>query len=81
MTLAQHLENASKNICEANGCTEEEHRCESYAYIRHDMVCIDICRSDFFTGCNVPYAAIPLPWSGSEEDLQEQVAEQCEDFS
>lgn len=79
--LARHLRRRSKEICALNGCTEDEHNCESYAYVRHDMKLLDICISDYFQGCSAPHAAISLPFDGSAEDLLNDVQEQCADLS
>lgn len=80
MTLSQHLRNRSKEICRDNGCTEDEHKCESYAYINKDCQLIDICMSDYFQGSSKPVAAVGLPWNGTQEQLEAEVAEQCSDY-
>ena len=80
MTLAQHLKKCSKEICKDNGCTEDEHKCESYAYINKKGKLLDICASDFFQGYSGPYAAISLPWKGSQRELMKEVREQCWDL-
>lgn len=77
MSLSEELTRRSKEICEMNGCSEEEHNCKSYAYIDKDMGLLDVCASDFFQGTSKPYAAIALPWTGTQEELEEEVAEQC----
>lgn len=74
--LAKHLEARGKEICRDNGCTEDEHKCESYAYISRNGL-LDICASDFFQGSSKPHAAIPMPWKGTGEELQEEVENQC----
>lgn len=78
--LAQYLNEQSQEICALNQCTEDEHQCESYAYIQQDGSLLDICASDYFQGCTKPYAAIPLPWSGTGNELQIDVEDQCFDF-
>lgn len=78
--LAAYLRKRSVEICSDNGCTEDEHRCESYAYVRCDMRLLDICASDYFQGCAEPHAAVPLPFTGDWQDLTEEVSNQCEDF-
>lgn len=79
--LARHLRRRSKEICKLNGCTEDEHKCESYAYVRHDLALLDVCGSDYFQGCSKPYAAICLPFDGGAEDLMTDVADQCADMT
>ena len=79
MTLAKYLKNRSKEICLANDCEDGDHNCESYAYINKHGNLLDICSSDFFQGSSEPYAAIPLPWSGSQKDLMREVKDQCAD--
>lgn len=76
MNLSNYLKKRSIDICVMNECTEEEHYCESYAYIDADMNLLDVCRPDFFQGSGEPYAAIPLPWSGTLKELKEEVKEQ-----
>lgn len=78
-TLAQHLKERSKEICALNKCTDEQHNCEAYAYVRWDMQLLDICISDYFQGCSKPHAAIPLPWKGSLRALRQEVMDQCYD--
>lgn len=79
MNLSTYLEKQSAEICELNGCTEDNHNCESYAYINKDLELLDVCYPDYFQGSSKPYAAIPLPWSGTEEELKKEVLEQCAD--
>ena len=80
MTLAQYLRKRSKEICRDNECTAEDHKCESYAYFATDdggrLQLLDICYPDYFQGYSRPYAAIPLPWTGSQKDLENQVADE-----
>jgi hypothetical protein len=98
-TLSQYLRQRSKEICADNHCTEDQHNCESYAYIAVDrrkkndntfyspkspialdpstMRLLDICASDYFQGHSGPYAAIPLPWNGTQVELREEVLNQC----
>ena len=73
--LSKHLKARSKEICRDNDCDieDDEHNCESYAYIREDGALLDICCSDYFQGCSKPYAAIPLPWTGTGTDLAKAV--------
>ena len=75
MTLAQYLRKRSKEICLDNECTEDEHKCESYAYITKKGSLLDICYPDYFQGHSGSYAAIGLPWSGSQRELMRQVKE------
>ena len=79
MSLAQYLKQRSKEICADNECTEDEHNCGSYAYITKDGDLLDICIPDYFQGSSEPYAAIPLPWDGAQEELDDEVAEQTWD--
>ena len=81
MELATYLEQQSKEICAMNECTEDEHHCESYAYISKSGRLLDICASDYFRGSSKPYAAILLPWSGTQEELEDEIAEQTYDES
>lgn len=79
MTLAQYLKYKSKEICEINKCTEDRHRCKSYAYINKHGELLDICAPDlFFQGSSRPYAAIVLPWSGSQRKLMCEVRDRCQ---
>lgn len=79
MNNAKYLRERSKEICQLNNCTEDEHFCECYAYISHDGNILDICSSDYFQGSSEPYAAISLPWDGNEKQLKEEIKEQCPD--
>ena len=79
MSLAQYLKERSKEICADNECTEDEHNCGSYAYITKDGDLLDICIPDYFQGSGEPYAAIPLPWDGTQEELDDEVEEQTWD--
>ena len=74
--MAEFLARKSKIICEANNCTEDDHRCEVYAYFDGNHRLLDICLSDYFQGCSGPCAAIPLPWSGTQEELDEKIDEE-----
>ena len=79
-TLSDYLKERSKEICADNECTEDEHNCESYAYIAKDGTLLDICISDYFQGSGQPHAAIPMPWSGTQEELDDEIADQCFDM-
>ena len=79
MTLSDYLAQRSKEICADNECTEDEHNCGSYAYITKDGDLLDICIPDYFQGSSEPYAAIPLPWSGTQEELDDEVVQQTWD--
>jgi hypothetical protein len=35
-----------------------------------------VCGSDYFQGSSKPYAAIMLPWTGTQKELEEEIAEQ-----
>ncbi len=78
-TLAAWLTYRSSWVCSLNQCTDEGHNCESYAYLDKDLNILDICSPDFFRGSSEPYAAIPLPYTGSQEELEKQVREQIEE--
>ena len=79
MTISQYLTQRSKEICADNECTDDEHNCESYAYITKDGNLLDVCASDYFQGSSEPVAAIPLPWNGTQEELDDEIAEQTYD--
>ena len=79
MTTAQYLRKQSKEICQMNGCTKDEHKCESYAYLTKDGQLLDVCYPDYFQGSSEPVAAISLPWSGSQKDLEREIADQLWD--
>ena len=79
MTISQYLTQRSKEICADNECTDDEHNCESYAYITKDGNLLDVCASDYFQGSSKPVAAIPLPWNGTQEELDDEIAEQTYD--
>ena len=79
--LAQYLTRRGAEICRDNGCTEEEHRCESYAYINDDMGLMDLCASDYFQGSSGPYACIPMPWHGSYTELRKEVGAQIDEYN
>ncbi len=76
-TLSQYLRRRSKEICADNNCREDSHHCESYAYINQQCQLMDICACDYFQGCSKPHAAIPLPWTGNQKELEAEVADQC----
>ena len=80
--LAEQLTRYSKEICEDNGCTDDEHNCGSYAYISQDGNLWDICLPDCWPGRGSydedrygKIAAIPLPWDGSGTELRAAVEE------
>jgi len=75
--LNLHLQQRSEEICHLCECKENNHNCESYAYISYTGSLIDICISDYFQGSGQPYAAIPLPWYGTRGELREEILEQC----
>lgn len=78
-TLASYLTERSREICRANECTEDEHNCECYAYVTSDGMLLDICCPGYFQGTSKPHAAICLPWSGTQEELAHEIAEQTWD--
>lgn len=80
--LAEYLELRSKDICQENKCTEDDHNCESNAYITEYGSLIDICISDYFQGWGSDdidrhgeYAVVPLPWIGNGQELRHEVEE------
>ena len=82
--LAEWLADKSADICQDNGCEEDEHNCESYAYISQDAKCHDVCLSDYWRGWGSDdeerhgrLAAVLLPFHGSGLDLREMVDEDC----
>jgi hypothetical protein len=78
--LAKYLAKESREICKLNGCKHDDHKCESYAYIRNDGALLDICASDYFQGSSAPVAAVMLPWRGCGRELREEVEDQCFEF-
>ncbi|MCP4541720.1 MAG: hypothetical protein GY832_31700 [Chloroflexi bacterium] len=82
--LAELLSARSNDICRDNGCNDDEHNCESYAYISQGGVLHDVCQSDYWCGwgssdeerCGL-LAAIALPFHGSGLDLSAAVEEDC----
>lgn len=75
MTNAEYLSQQSKAICILCACTEEEHKCASYAYFDKDHNLLDVCHPDYFAGHSGPVAAIPLPWQGTQEELDAAIDE------
>lgn len=82
---AQWLTEKSKEICEDNGCTEDEHHCESYSYYDitrnefediTDFNHVDICTSDYIQ--RQVDCALPLPFEGDGNALLEHL-EECSD--
>lgn len=70
------LTEKSNEICEANECTEDEHKCDSYAYFKltendfgdiTDFEVIDVCSPDYLT--TQADLALPLPFHGDHNDL------------
>ena len=86
--LAKHLSVMSKEICTDNDCTDDEHNCDSYAYMTIsemegidgkkyiDVMLLDICLSDYFRGCSSEYIAFPLPWEGDARQLKEDIEQE-----
>jgi len=75
--LNLYLQKESDEICRMNGCTEDEHHCESYAYIDVGGSLLDICYPDYFQGTGEPYSAIALPWFGTDQELEDEIVNQC----
>ena len=78
--LAVALRISSRRICHDNGCAEDNHNCESYAYISEDGELHDICLSDYWQGwgdhdrkAHGRIAPIPLPFVGTGKELKEMV--------
>jgi hypothetical protein len=71
MPLAAYLRKRSAEICSDSGCTEDTHNCDSYAYITADYQLLDICMHEWFA--TATYAAISLPWTGSQSELEKAV--------
>lgn len=77
--LAKFLSEQSREICADNGCSDDSHNCESYAYLSIKYSpdsdtyyiggVIDICSSDYFQGFNGEHIALPLPFEGNGDDL------------
>jgi hypothetical protein len=78
-TLAQYLMRRSVDICHDNECTEDQHHCESYAYINADGQLLDLCGSDYFQGSSQPYACISMPWTGTQAQLEIEIENSIED--
>ena len=82
--LAAYLTERSKEICELNDCTEDDHNCESYAYFdvefRGDTltVCnlVGICSSDYLQRSVI--CAISLPFTGKGIDLEAAIQQDAE---
>lgn len=70
LSIADHLENRSEDICKDNDCTEENHNCESYAYfdkVDDTYILATICHPDY---CQRSYdSMVGLPFSGNAFDL------------
>jgi hypothetical protein len=88
--LVEYLKERSKEICKENKCTEDNHNCESYAYITYNGALLDICLPDYFVGSGKPYAGIPLPFFNDNdgpvtendiEDLKNEIENQCFDYA
>lgn len=76
--VSNYLRERSKEICELNECTEDEHNCDSYAYITENGELLDVCCPDYFQGYSGQYASIPMPWNGTGENLEYEVLDQIE---
>jgi len=86
--LAKHLTERSEEICADNECTEDEHNCDSYAYMqvtsrgcidgkeRIDAMLLTVCCSDYFQGSAKEYIALPLPFTGDAKALKAAVEEE-----
>ena len=78
-SLAQYLTKQSATICSDNGCDDIDHKCDCYAYFDESGNLADICYPDYATRSYPAY--IPLPWSGSDEELQAQIKDQLEEIA
>lgn len=76
--LAEYLKKVSGDVCKLNNCTDEDHSCQSYAYIDINGDVWDVCAPDYFQGGH-NIAAIPLPFDGSGDDLEDEVLDQTYD--
>lgn len=77
MRLVDFLRMSSAMICERHGCAPPAHHCDAFAFISGTMELLDLCPFDLFPGSQVPYAVIPLPWTTTQCELEEEVAAQC----
>ena len=64
----------SKEICKANGCTEDDHQCGSNAYFDYNkdtqmFYLVDVCISDYRTKCDDSYIPMPIPEDYTIEQL------------
>ena len=80
--LAAELVIRSREICAMNECTEEDHNCESYAYVAADGSLLDVCPSDYFQGwgsedeeAHGGCAAVSLPLDDGGAELYDTVQE------
>jgi hypothetical protein len=76
LTLSKYLRRRSREICRENGCTEDEHNCESHAHIAAHGSLIDVCAPGFFQGSPYPVATLPLPWTGTQKGLEAEILDQ-----
>jgi hypothetical protein len=80
MRLVDYLAGTSSIIFTMRGCTDGQHHCAQFAFINRAMQVLDICASDAIRGREA-HAVIPLPWSGSQAELEKEVAAQCAAWS
>jgi hypothetical protein len=71
-----YLTESSRLICGDSGCTDKHHRCCMFAFIDRSMHILDVCLPHAFHSREA-HAVIPLPWHGSQDELQKEVAAQC----
>jgi hypothetical protein len=67
---ATMLQERSTEICADNGCTEDEHKCESLAYFDYDTRLgayrlFDICLSDYMPRSTTSFICMPFTGSGT----------------
>lgn len=68
--LAKHLRIKSKEICKDNGCTKDNHKCGSYAYLDEKGGLCEICLPDY---ANRSYPSfISLPFNGFGSDAKRE---------
>lgn len=84
-SCAKWLTERSEGICKNNGCTEDEHKCESFAYIDiEENEYGDIVGFEFYDICPPDYAqrvyniALPLPFEGDGQKLLQEMEQHRE---
>ena len=80
MRPVDYLTASSRMICTDSGCTDTHHYCCMFAFINRAMQILDVCPPDAFRGQEA-HAVIPVPWYGSQDELEKEVAAQCAAWS